>query len=168
MVKATEWAISVEFDTESPLTPIQLNTLSDLGDLENVTVARRVSGGYTLLDTRTGDPLRAAEDLAQLGVKWAAEMGIHADMVGISVLTNEQAEAEAMSPSIPPLASAADAAEILGISRQRVHQLSKQHPRFPAAIAQVAIGPLWTVDAIQWFASVWERRSGRPPKSRIA
>ncbi|HEY3749858.1 MAG TPA: hypothetical protein VGL80_11690 [Pseudonocardiaceae bacterium] len=164
----TEWAISVEFDTESALTASQLDALSDLGDLENVTVARRGGGGCTLLDTRAGDPLQAAEELVQLGAKWAAEIDVRAYMVGVRVMTSEQAEADALAPSVPALASAADAADLLGVSRQRVHQLSKQHPRFPAPIAHVAIGPLWTVDAIQWFASIWERRSGRPPKSRIA
>lgn len=165
-MQATEWAISVEFTTEEPLTPDQLDHLSDFGDQEEVTVARRAGGGFLLLETcPADDPLRAVDDLVHVGLKWAMESKVRASLAGASVRTSRQAEIAALVPSIPPLASAADAAEILGVSRQRVHQLSKQHPRFPPAISHVAIGPLWTVDAIQWFASVWERRSGRPPKT---
>jgi hypothetical protein len=54
-VDTTEWAISIEFDTESALTASQLDALSDLGDPENVTIARRASGGRTLLNTAGSD-----------------------------------------------------------------------------------------------------------------
>lgn len=164
-MRTTDWALSVEFDTETPLTTDELDALSDFADQEDATVARRAAGGYQLLTTRhTTDPFRAAEDLTQLGTKWAGELGIQVRLVGASALTGEEAAKRARTPTVPALASAADVAHILGVSRQRVHQLSKQHPRFPPPIAHVAVGPLWTVDAIHWFGSVWERRSGRPPK----
>jgi hypothetical protein len=165
-VRTTDWAISVEFDAESPLTADELDELSDLADETHTTVARRSGGGYVVLTTREADdPYRAAADVTRLGIWWATELGIKARLLGASMLTSEEAAMRAQAPTIPALASAADAAHILGVSRQRVHQLSKQHPRFPPAIAHVAVGPLWTVDAIRWFGSVWERRSGRPPKA---
>lgn len=164
-MRTTDWAISVEFDAEAPLTTDELDELADLADEEDATVARRAAGGYLVLTTRSAaDPFQAAEDLTRLGMRWASELAIDARFVGANMLTSEEAAIRARTPTVPPLASAADAAHILGVSRQRVHQLSKQHPRFPPAIAHVAVGPLWTVDAIHWFGSVWERRSGRPPK----
>ena len=165
----TDWALSVDFDSELPLTDGQLDTLSDRGDQDDITVARRVSGGYSLRETLAADnPLAAAEDLVQLGLKWAMELAIHANFVSVAVLRADLAEADVLAPSIPDLASAADAAEILGVSRQRIHQLAGHHPRFPAAVSHVAMGPLWTVDAINWFASIWDRKPGRRPGSRSA
>lgn len=86
-------------------------------------------------------------------------------VVDLRVCTEEVYEAEALRADIPELASAADAAEILDVTRQRVHQLLKGNARFPAPIARVASGPLWTRAAIEWFNSTWERKSGRPPAS---
>lgn len=82
-------------------------------------------------------------------------------------------EAEAFGT--PQLASAADVATILGVTRQRVHQLATEHPRFPAAYARLATGPIWTVPTIEHFRDIWEpgrRRvaaAGRPsPPRRLA
>jgi hypothetical protein len=51
---------------------------------------------------------------------------------------------------VPPLASAADAAQILRVPRERVQQWVTERV-FPAPVARVATGPLWTVDAVQAF-----------------
>ncbi|MGH3722469.1 MAG: hypothetical protein ACRDRI_27275, partial [Pseudonocardiaceae bacterium] len=42
------------------------------------------------------------------------------------------------------------------------HQLAASNTRFPAPVARVGTGPLWTVPAIEHFARVWDRRPGRP------
>lgn len=65
-------------------------------------------------------------------------------VIGLRVCTREQFETEALRPDFPPLASAADAAEILGVSRQWVHQLAASNTRFPEPVARVGTGPLWT------------------------
>jgi hypothetical protein len=87
---------------------------------------------------------------------------VHQGVIDLRVCTPEQFETQALRPDFPPLASAADTAEILGVSRQRVHQLAASNTRFPAPVARVCTGPLWTVPAIEHFARIWERRPGRP------
>ncbi|MGH4023288.1 MAG: hypothetical protein ACRDRV_01745 [Pseudonocardiaceae bacterium] len=80
------------------------------------------------------------------------------EIVDLRVTTPEQFEAETLRPDFPPLASAADAAEILGVSRQRVHQLAASNTLFPAPVA--------TVPAIEHFDRVWERKPDRPSRPR--
>jgi hypothetical protein len=128
----SEWVVRVDVDTRVPLDEEVLVALSKTAEAHN---------GFAL--TELGADLRA-------------------QLVDLRVTTPERFEAEALRPDFPPLASAADAAEILGVSRQRVHQLAASNTRFPAPIVRVGTGPLWAVPAIEHFASVWDRRPGRP------
>lgn len=159
----SEWTVRVTIATPAILTEQDLETLADLADKEDASVANRADGpGYTVtVDVEAQDPLIAG----RTGVRFARGT-VGADLPGavvdLRITTPEQYEAEALRPDFPPLASAADAAEILGVSRQRVHQLAKSNTRFPAPIAQVGTGPLWTVPAIEHFDRTWERKPGRP------
>ncbi|MFN2496739.1 MAG: hypothetical protein ABR608_12650 [Pseudonocardiaceae bacterium] len=105
-----------------------------------------------------------SEWIVQIGVDTETELDERTlvALANLAVTTPEQFETEALRPDFPELASAADAADILGVSRQRVHQLAASNTRFPAPVARVATGPLWTVPAIEHFAQVWERKPGRP------
>ncbi|ACZ29565.1 phage transcriptional regulator, AlpA [Xylanimonas cellulosilytica DSM 15894] len=49
-----------------------------------------------------------------------------------------------------PLMGNAEVAALLGVSRQRVHQLTSR-PDFPAPIAVLAMGKVWrTADVLAW------------------
>lgn len=54
-----------------------------------------------------------------------------------------------------------EVAEFLGVSKQRVAEL-RVRPGFPAPIAELAAGPVWTVSSLSRFLSEWPRRPGRP------
>ena len=73
----------------------------------------------------------------------------------------EDYDAEATRPDTPELLSAADVADVLDVSRQRVHQLATSHPRFPEPYARLATGPIWTLPVIEHFRDTWDRRPGR-------
>ena len=47
--------------------------------------------------------------------------------------------------------------EILGVSRQRVHQLVRDRPDFPKPVAELASGKVWLRADIER----WARRTGR-------
>lgn len=49
-------------------------------------------------------------------------------------------------------------ATLLGVSRQRVHQLASQ-PDFPEPRARLSAGLVWNLDDIE----LWARESGRLP-----
>jgi hypothetical protein len=158
-----EWLVSVSVDTGAELDEQALMKLADAAERRDASVSNRAAGpGFTVtVDVKATDPLTAAQDVMQL---IRDELGVAASVVDLRITTPEQFEAEALRPDFPELASAADAAEILGVSRQRVHQLAASNTRFPAPIARVATGPLWTVPAIEHFAEVWERKPGRPQR----
>jgi hypothetical protein len=159
----SEWVVRVDVDTRVPLDEEVLVALSKTAETRHGSVSNRADGpGYTVtVDVEADGPLAAANDVARFAL---AELGadLRAQLVDLRVTTPERFEAEALRPDFPPLASAADAAEILGVSRQRVHQLAASNTRFPAPVARVGTGPLWTVPAIEHFADVWDRRPGRP------
>jgi hypothetical protein len=65
------------------------------------------------------------------------------------------------------LAGLAEAAEILGVSKQRVTELRAQ-PAFPAPVAELKSGPVWTRDSIEEFAQTRRRQPGRPAAEALA
>ena len=164
-----EWVVRVVLATTAEFSEAEIEKMSDIADKRDATVARRAGmpGVVITMDVDvTGDEDRAVGDAVDWALALAQEGAGVGDVTPVDVrfMTLEAYEVEALHPDIPALASAADAAEILGVSRQRVHQLTTTNPNFPPPIARVATGPLWARSAIEWFKSVWERKSGRPAK----
>lgn len=63
--------------------------------------------------------------------------------------------------AVEQLVGAAEVAEILGVSRQRVTQLTAR-PDFPAPVAVLAMGKVWARDDVERWAEERDRRLGRP------
>ncbi len=57
------------------------------------------------------------------------------------------------------LVGVAEIAELLGVTRQRVHQLT-QAPDFPAPVAELSAGRIYNRDEVE----AWARRTGRLPE----
>jgi hypothetical protein len=79
----------------------------------------------------------------------------------VAIRTQRVVEQELARPTLPDLLGATEVSERLGISRQRVHQLHTSHPDFPAALVEVAMGPLWDARAVARVERDWDRRPGR-------
>lgn len=158
----SKWIVRVTVATPALLEEQHLVTLDEAAEQWDATIANRADGpGFTLtIGLDETDPIAAARTAAQFIRTRLGETSER--VIDLRVCTPDQFETEALRPDFPPLASAADAAEILGVSRQRVHQLAASNTRFPAPVARVGTGPLWTVPAIEHFARIWERRPGRP------
>jgi hypothetical protein len=62
---------------------------------------------------------------------------------------------------VPELFGPFEIARLLGVSRQRVAQLIKNDD-FPAMVAKLAMGPVFTADAVRRFQDGWDRKVGRP------
>lgn len=155
----TTYVVEVTAETAQPLTTDQLEELIDRADERDWTLSRRGdASGWTVAVWLDADDIGHATQSALEQVRsWT-----HDPVVAVHTLTADAYAAAAGAPTIPELASATDAAHILGVSRQRIYQLRTNHPRFPAPIAEVALGPLWTRDAIEWFGTIWTRQPGRP------
>lgn len=168
-----EWVVRVVLATEAEFSEAELDKMSDLADERDATVALWERGPGVVVTLTVDDS--NTEDLAlSQAINWTLSVVCNAggrddaDLVDVRMVRMQIYEAEAVYPDIPELASAADAAEILGISRQRVHQLASSNAVFPSPVTRVATGPLWTRSAIEWFDSVWKRKAGRPARPKSA
>jgi hypothetical protein len=72
-------------------------------------------------------------------------------------------DVELEQPAIPELVSVSEIADILGVSRQRAHQLTKR-PDFPEPIARLGAGPVWTRPSLNLFVERW--RGDKPDMSK--
>jgi predicted DNA-binding transcriptional regulator AlpA len=60
----------------------------------------------------------------------------------------------------------AEVAELLGISRQRVHAIKNAYADFPAPTSELVRGPIWhSADVLAWKDRHFSRTSGRPRRS---
>lgn len=159
-----DWVVELTFATLDNLEDQTLTRLDEDGEPHDWFVSRRADGpGLQVVLYDTGDnPALLSKQAAEQAATWLDDHGIRGELIEIRVVTESQREAEAVAPTMPSLVSASGAAEILGVRRQRVHQLYKDNPRFPAPLVQLATGPVWDEKAIEWFKSVWERKPGRP------
>lgn len=92
---------------------------------------------------------------------YASKIDLAYSPVGIEIVSLAELERRADEPTMPQLVGASEVAEMLDVSRQRVHQL-REHADFPVPLVEVAMGPLWDARAIDKFAREWARSPGRP------
>lgn len=111
----------------------------------------------------TAPTLRAAADEAL-----RAARALPAKPTGLQVLRIEDWTADQENPRPQDLVGATEAAQLLGVSRQRVGQLAER-PDFPAPIARISAGPVWTRASVHAFMERWGRKiTGRPRKAASA
>ena len=89
-------------------------------------------------------------------------LGQRATVIDARIQSVDEVEKELEAPDLPALAGIREAAEILGVSRQRASELASS-AGFPRPVAELAAGPVWLRSAIRSFNERWERRPGRPP-----
>ncbi|WP_353647408.1 MULTISPECIES: DUF2188 domain-containing protein [unclassified Mycobacterium] len=130
---------------------------NELDELD-ASVARIPGRGVEVTVYASGDiPMfEAAEKMAS-----AVGHVVHARLVGAEIVSEVEWERRANAPTMPELMSAAEIAEELGITRQRVHQL-RSLSSFPAPLADLRGGAVWDAAAVRRFGETWERRPGRP------
>ncbi|HET9893727.1 MAG TPA: hypothetical protein VFQ44_02090 [Streptosporangiaceae bacterium] len=83
-------------------------------------------------------------------------------IVAIEVVREDIFEERLAQPSLPDLVSGPEAADILGVSNQRLHQLAATHPEFPQPALRLRAASIWYEAAIRKFGSEWARKPGRP------
>ena len=71
-------------------------------------------------------------------------------------------------PQWPDLVSGPEAAKMLGVTVQRVHQLAAAHSEFPRYAYKYDRVTLWHRAAIEKFKAGWDRKPGRPRKDSNA
>jgi predicted DNA-binding transcriptional regulator AlpA len=122
------------------------------------------------LTVTASEPVTAAARARQLVTAALAGLGYPvADVLALEVTAYEVVDERHARASIPDLVTAVDVAEMLGVSRQRVHQLAARED-FPDPLLHLG-GPIWVRPAVEAFAARWDRRGGRPrsaPQADVA
>lgn len=150
-----DWTANVTVTSPAPLDQETLMRAAEIGG-----VACGTPGDHELEMTFTvaGDDIASASKAA---IKTASRFGT---VVGLEVITTDEADRRLEQPAFPPLAGIREVAELLGVSRQRASELQTR-PGFPAPVALLAAGPVWRVGDLSSFAETWERKPGRPRKA---
>lgn len=160
-----EYAVHLTTD-RADVTDEQLDDLVDaLAPLAGV--PSMLDGRLSVQLTVDDHDLVTAAAQAQHAVHTVLRYAQPVQVVAIEVMTAEEfARRLDGPPRAGDLVSTTEAAELLGVSRQRVLQLSKDRPEFPEPVRLGARGLHWSAAGVRRFAAAWERRSG--PKSRAA
>ncbi len=169
-VKTVDW-YSVTIGCRSPredqrqVTDEQVDALMDLVERYNGVVTG--GEGYSAWDATVGvtadDSLTAVSEAYHLVFSLVAEAGLPQwPAVRVEAMREDVLEEENARPNYPDLVSGAEAARILGVSRQRLHTLAAQHPGFPRPMYELGVGKIWLRAAIEAFDQRWERRPGWP------
>lgn len=155
------WTVTMTYGVD-PATEILDSWEDALVDVDGV--ISRVPGLGTAITVHfdSGDAMKATQGAHDFLAKV-----VHAEPIEISVLSEALYDERAEAPTLPELMSAPDVGELLGISRQRVHQL-RNTSAFPAALMELRTGPIWDGAAIHKFADEWERKPGRPKMHTVA
>ncbi|MBY8872886.1 hypothetical protein K7640_13680 [Micromonospora sp. PLK6-60] len=126
----------------------------------------RLALDWKVIERRTGATLVATQLVrrrtassallsAARAVEWIRNMA-EEDIQPISVSMHQDGEPE----QIPELVTLAEIAVQLGVSRQRVQQLSRQ-PWFPSPVARTKSGPIYTLADAQQMQREREAKLGR-------
>jgi hypothetical protein len=164
----TDWNVRLQFDGVEIPDPVD-DTLDALFELlaPQVPVATVEPGRLSLYLT-VGAPspepaLRAARSVARESMKHSGITN-HRNPIGVEIYTNEELDRLNREPNFPDVVGVAEAAAMLGVSKQRVSELARSK-RFPRPLYELAAGPIWVKGAIEAFVEKWERKPGRPRKA---
>ncbi|OCB09245.1 hypothetical protein A5717_26075 [Mycolicibacterium porcinum] len=151
------WVVVLTFDQDADMA--EMDSWEDgLADLD-ASVSRVPDRGSVMVIAHPPAGLSMFD--AAYKVTDQVAMVIGAQPVGMEVMTELEFEVRAESPTMPELMSAAEIADELRISRQRVHQL-RETVAFPAPLAELRGGAVWDAAAVRKFGREWERKPGRP------
>lgn len=113
-------------------------------------------------------PREAADTAATMIEAWAAKAGMPGwPAVRVEAVRQDLLAEQLEHPSLPDLVSAPEAADILGVKPQRIHQLVIEHRDFPEPAYELRAGKLWLRAAVEAFAER-KRGPGRPRKAAVA
>lgn len=89
------------------------------------------------------------------------------EIIGLEVLKESDAEADALRPVFPDVVGYAEIAREASLSRQRVRELAESSS-FPAPVIKTAQGPLFAKAAVLSWLENRNTRAGRPRRVATA
>jgi len=168
----TDWSVYVQVAHD-----LELAVVDDVAD-ELVDLLRPHSGSVSYdaqviagrFDVRAADPETAlvkAHRVFAMALRKAKFPG-DPRVIAAELETVEDQDRRLAESNVPALVGVKEAASALGVSKQRVSELSRQ-PSFPHPLADLAAGPVWDRHAIARYLERWPRkRTGRPAKHAVS
>lgn len=83
------------------------------------------------------------------------------EIASVRILDEETRTAENEEPTFPPMMAIPDIGELLGVTRQQAHRLTKRED-FPTPALEPRTGPLWIRAAVESWNEHTKRQAGRP------
>lgn len=167
-----DWQVTLDAEVTEEVTPDLLANLAEELALFDAAVAgndSRASAVMTVTTGPEGTPVAALERAVQVFCRALETVKAAVTAWHVSeVVSTQEADARNDRPTIPALVGAGEAAAILQVSRQRVHQLLNAQRGFPPPVARPGAQPLWLESTIRAFGDAWDRRVGRPPAKTAA
>ncbi len=163
----TEYSIFVERELDEAIDPDHADVILDALEIVGARGAALSVGQHLGVQFSVSEewPVGAAHVGYALVDQAAEKAGLHlGDVRRLEVLT-EAALVQQLAEPEPTYAGVTEVAELLGVSKQRVSEL-RTSAAFPAPIAELAAGPVWSVPTLTRFIDTWERKPGRPRKNR--
>jgi hypothetical protein len=152
-----DWVITFTFDVDLPMTT--MDEWEHKLEGFDAAVARIPERGIDLTVYAPGE--LSMYDAINKIVSEMSHVVQMPEPIGLEILSELEWQRRADSPTMPELMSAAEIADELGVSRQRVHQL-RETSGFPAPLADLRGGAVWDAAAVRKFNQEWTRKPGRP------
>ena len=172
---ATDWySVAIEARSPSGAGHVDDDTIARFADLLQPDSGVCGAGGIPpRWDARISIGALGMEEAVRVGpeliLRLASEAGLSTwPVVRIEATREDVLDQELVSPAMPDLVSGPEAAAILGVSNQRLHQLAVTHSRFPDPAYQFPGAKVWHRAAIEKFNEKWSRKPGRPRKAPSA
>jgi hypothetical protein len=162
----TEWSVYCEARGAAK-SRLPLDQLMDLLVEDGAAVSGGCGQWSATVTVDALDALGAAGAGARLVEKAAARAGMPDwPFVKVEVIDHDVLAEELAVPNFPDLVGAAEAAQLLGVTKSRFHMI-RQKSDFPAPMVELAAGPLWLRATIDAYNEQWTRTPGRPKKERL-
>lgn len=156
------WRAEIRYARPATITDDQYATLAI--HLTGYGIAVADEQHLTLHLTVAGPTLRQATDVALRDARaaYTAAFGTAGEQLHARVITEAAHLAELRNPARLDVVGVGEVAEILGVSRQRVAELGRDHPLFPTEVASPGGRRIYTRSSITAFNEQWDRSPGRP------
>lgn len=156
-----EWAVDLDGHLSRPTYRVE-DVVDALAPY--AAVVQGEDDGAEIGATMTVEARNAMEAVREATRHLALAAGSRPAWTHIEVQELEARDRELARPLLPELAGVTEFARMLGVSRQRAHDITTT-PDFPPPQAALAAGPIWTRSQLETWARTHDRVPGRPGKA---
>ncbi|MBI2168005.1 MAG: hypothetical protein HYU28_00680 [Actinobacteria bacterium] len=170
VTRDSEWSVGIEslVTNGEGVTPAALTDLLDLLHAHAAVVGGQGNRLDARLTVAAESPADAVARTLELVCKAAERVGLGTPAaMKIEAMEASALELDLAGPNFPALVGIAEIADLLSVNRQRASQVARTGA-FPAPVAELAMGPVWTAPSVRRFVQQWRRRPGRPRKRATA